>query len=555
MVPRGDVPGRGKDGEQLTVWVYSLAVIDDLFTLAAKAEDDDRIIAVMDANVFFDLHGEDDLEKESRVLLEPWFDDSVKLCVVDELRNEINRQLFAEHREHCHRAAQRYPELTYATSKSDSNLGALTKLLGREPKSDSEASDRKQLARSAAAGAQVFLTRDEKLLDMAPEIYAQLGIEVMRPTELSSRLDEVERAAKFQPIRLSATPFTTCVARAAEVDEIASRLQLSHLGEKASALEASIRHLLAQTRSEQSADVRLVRDSEEQVCAFIATQGCGNEMRIHHLRASRAPLADTLIRHLLLDLIRQSSTHGMARLRFEDRFVSPAVGAALVELSFVPASGVWTRETPTFVGSAQELARLLKERGSLALTGGEPAEEIERRLWPAKITGAGIGCAVVPIRPTWAAQLFDSRLAGSELFGVKAHLALNRENVYYRRPRNGSFTLPCRVLWYVSQDHDVPDTMCIRACSRLLAVEVGPVKELYARYRRLGVYEWPQIQETVDPETGEIMVLHFSDTEEFKTPVPLAFAESIGIKSNFPSPVNIREDQFISIYQKGMVGS
>lgn len=81
--------------------------------------------------------------------------------------------------------------------------------------------------------------------------------------------------------------------------------------------------------------------------------------------------------------------------------------------------------------------------------------------------------------------------------------------------------------------------MCIRACSRLISVDVGPAKQLFAKNRRLGIYQWKEILDTEDPETGDIMVLRFADTEEFRTPVPLAFAESIGIKSNFPPPVNI----------------
>lgn len=37
------------------------------------------------------------------------------------------------------------------------------------------------------------------------------------------------------------------------------------------------------------------------------------------------------------------------------------------------------------------------------------------------------------------------------MFGALARLALNRENVYYRRPKNGRFKLPARLLWYVAK--------------------------------------------------------------------------------------------------------
>lgn len=89
FVARGDVAGRGRDADQLTVWVHSLGPTDDLFSYADQADEDTKLNVVIDANVFFDLHGEDAaLDKESRVLLEPWVDDAVK--VHQRLTQEIN---------------------------------------------------------------------------------------------------------------------------------------------------------------------------------------------------------------------------------------------------------------------------------------------------------------------------------------------------------------------------------------------------------------------------------------------------------------------------------
>ena len=48
---------------------------------------------------------------------------------------------------------------------------------------------------------------------------------------------------------------------------------------------------------------------------------------------------------------------------------------------------------------------------------------------------------------------------------------------------------PARILWYVSQGDEKEGAMAIKACSRLEEVVVAPAKELYRRFRRLGVYE------------------------------------------------------------------
>ena len=95
--------------------------------------------------------------------------------------------------------------------------------------------------------------------------------------------------------------------------------------------------------------------------------------------------------------------------------------------------------------------------------------------------------------------------------------------------------------------------MAIRACSRLLSFEIGPAKILFGRYRRLGVYQWPQILETArGDKMSDIMALRFADTEQFSSPVEVPELRRLGIVSSFPSPTEITEDQFSAIYRLGM---
>ena len=95
--------------------------------------------------------------------------------------------------------------------------------------------------------------------------------------------------------------------------------------------------------------------------------------------------------------------------------------------------------------------------------------------------------------------------------------------------------------------------MSIRACSRLLDVETGPAKDIYRRHRRLGVYTWREIFETAGRNpTNLIMVLRFADTELFREPVTRDFIRGTGIRSQFQSPTRIDENQFVSIYRRGL---
>jgi hypothetical protein len=184
------------------------------------------------------------------------------------------------------------------------------------------------------------------------------------------------------------------------------------------------------------------------------------------------------------------------------------------------------------------------------------AWEVEHLLWPAKILGCGIPSYVVPIRPGWASDLFDSGLANRMLWGADPDLALNPESVYYRSARNSPFRSFGRVFWYVSQSKRDPATMRIRACSRLYDVVVGPAKDLYGQFRRLGVYGWTDVLNTAkdDPE-GRIMALRFDDTELFPQPPRWGEFQDVlarhGRLTNIQSPVEIPEAAYVEIHRLG----
>jgi hypothetical protein len=94
--------------------------------------------------------------------------------------------------------------------------------------------------------------------------------------------------------------------------------------------------------------------------------------------------------------------------------------------------------------------------------------------------------------------------------------------------------------------------MSIKACSHLEERIVGTPKELYARFRHLGVYTWQHVLETVDGNIDHpLMAFRFSGTERFARPITLAELQRMDI----PQPQNPRRitgEQFAAIYQLGM---
>ena len=77
-------------------------------------------------------------------------------------------------------------------------------------------------------------------------------------------------------------------------------------------------------------------------------------------------------------------------------------------------------------------------------------------------------------------------------------------------------------------------------------------KELYTRYRHLGVYAWKHVLETADGNLEHpVMAFRFSRTERFARPITLAQLQQIGM----PQPQNPRRitaEQFAAIYKLGM---
>ncbi len=186
--------------------------------------------------------------------------------------------------------------------------------------------------------------------------------------------------------------------------------------------------------------------------------------------------------------------------------------------------------------------KLSKPRGSF----------YEEVFWPLKINCQDIPTYLIPIQPFWALNLFDQNLANQDLWGADPERHFNIENVYYRSPTGITMNSGARSLWYVSSSSKNKVSE-IRACSRLLSSEINTAKNLFKKYKRLGIYKWKNLMElTKDNPDGEIMALRFFQTEYFKKPISLDEFPKYGINGQPFSPKHITSEQFINIYTNGM---
>ena len=142
------------------------------------------------------------------------------------------------------------------------------------------------------------------------------------------------------------------------------------------------------------------------------------------------------------------------------------------------------------------------------------------------------------------------------MFGAKPELGLSREGVYYRaKSPAAGLKAPARILWYVSYGQRFAGTGHVRACSRLEDVIIDTPKNLYRRFRRLGIYDWSHVFDLAKRDlSNEIMALRFSDTELFTSPIEWNELQGIlrnfGCKTQIQSPVVVSPELFAELYRR-----
>lgn len=565
---------RGRAGI-LTIWRHELSPLPIFQRLALLERDDAVVRLVLDANVFFRMDPEnaagDDL---CRALDADWLSDYVELALTAEMLVEINRHQVGEHRE---RQRGRYEQFVHLLRSPDRHeeerlFEEIRARLG-QPRSESADSDARQLALTISAGAAYFITRDGVLRAAADELEQAYGVEILLPDEVILRFDRLHREEAYRPRRLHLGPGTRSVlAGEGDVERLA---EIHHAGHSApeprTRTRARLREMLVQPNRFEAA---CIEQGEALLVTYILERSDASTLDVPFLAAANTQLGGTAIRHYAESLVARA----VREARSVVRVTRPGrrVAEALSELGFLrdgedliklcsrveaPASVVaGTLEHQAARGGPA--ARLVPEIATALRSSalGRPREHsamMERLLWPAKVLEADLPSFIVPIKPEWAKDLFDTGLAEGTLFGAQASLIMSSENVYFRAATPRIPSAPSRVLWYVSQSKHYPDAKRVRACSQVEEVVVGEAKQLFGRFRTRGVYQWPDVLELArGNERAPIMAFRFSRTELFPRPVSWDDLQDIledtnGARNQIASPVSISEEAFVRIYRCG----
>lgn len=561
----------GRSGERLTFWWMDF----NRPTLFNQPYADRKIQAVIDTNVFCDLQDEESIKtEESKALLADWLSDEVILSITDELFNEIDRNSDPNQRERRRGFANGFKHIRTEPMKVDEISAILSTILPPSQQRQ-DTSDLKQLAHAIAGGVNFFITRDQQLLGKAEDIEEQLAIKVISPGFFIGQLDEILREAEYLPKNLASTNIISTKIRATDHTELEQAFLCSSAGEKGSGFSKKIKSYVSNpTRY----NAQIVRGPGNLPLALIVYDtNLASELQIPLLRVARHQLSGTITRHMLHKAILYSAEKGIALTNITDDFIQNGLSEALVESGFSHVSGIWVKVNLPYARNKVDLLRILADLRSqyprienfldeyknllekTQLDDTLTLAEAEKALWPLKILDSQIPTFIIPIKATWAQNLFDERLAAQTLWGADPETMLRTENIYYRSRAFGSkISAPARILWYVSAHPKMPYTKCIRACSTLDEVIVGPAKALFKRFKRLGVYRWEHIVDVAgnNPERN-IMALRFSRTEQFPNPVKLSQLKTlyqmhdVGQNFSLRSPLPISSYTFAQIYESG----
>jgi hypothetical protein len=571
--------GRSQQGTILTEWWLDYCQ-PNLFTSQQFENASRKIPVVIDANIFFDLTNEDgDYAKDSQALLADWLASEIEIFITYEIYNEIDRNRDSEERQHLRTSLNKFSLLLCQADEVERYSQEIRYLFPENMKK-SDSSDLKHLARTIGASVDIefFVTKDNRLLEeVDPAIFDLYKLKIISPADLITRIDEIQREVEYQPAKLAGTKIIK--KRVSQnLESILNCFLENSQGESKSELRTKLKSCFSDPVNYEC--MTIGREGSEEPFAFFASQCQSNlEAIISILRYKEIDVSFLVVRHFILELIHLYASQGISFLRITEKYLKPEIRSFLKQQGFVESQHGWTKLNLNICGSPSEISvsvhqtiqgldEICREKFvSLVATLNvddvekESIHKIERFLFPAKVVHASMPTFLVPIKPWWAKDLFDAELAESILWGAEELIAFKIENAYYKStvaPKN--FDAPARVLWYVSKGNGEMGAnnvalSAVRACSLVQEIVRGKPKELYRKFRRLGVYQYSHLLETANNNPKkDILAIKFSHTELFGNPIPLTEIRRMTGKNTSVQSVSFIEPQvFRMIYNTGVL--
>ncbi|MEE9352190.1 MAG: GNAT family N-acetyltransferase [Thiotrichaceae bacterium] len=565
----GEKKGRGRDKKDLTHYWYDHGH-PDIFSFSNKEKlDNTSINAVIDANIFFNLHDSDVHPLQSDWITE----EDLVLSVTQELFKEINRDKKGGRRRSAIAAAHQLPKVECNEGEKD-KIYQVLRTHYPENISVQDESDIQQVSYAAAAQASCFVTNDSRLRNKLKNITEEVfSLSIITDTELIVSLDELLNKEQYKSVKLSGTKIEITLLNDAGVENLVEIFHRVERVKKAAFRNRLEEYLLYPYRHK----TYTLSINEKPIAVFVLSTNSHVETEIPLFSISEAIFSPFIEFQLFSWIIREAVKEGVGAINFTVLTKQERTLNALIKNGFIEKdNGSWVKFNIPRIHDLKYISPYLitlkvdHEKYKCALAdvhvlvnnasdslNVKDLLQLEKTLWPLKISSVDIPSYIVPIDPVWAMELFDTKLAESSLLESNTELMLQIQNVYYRSAHTKLPKSPARVLWYVSKgkgSSNWKNGSSIRACSYIEDVNVGTPKELFKVLAKLGVYNWRDVLGVADGKIDkQILAFHFSRTELFNKPVPLSSLMEITGKKSAPfSPRFVDNNVFSEIYTLGM---
>ena len=562
FVPIIEKTGRGKKGLPLTIWWFP-HYQDNLLTQISEYELNNKIVAVIDMNIFLDL--KDDREQESLALKSDWLLSEAILYYTREIHNEINKAKTAELKKSSRKLLKYFKELPFKDEKEFSKIHE--ELKEKFPlKHKNDKSDLKHIAYSITGGAEFFITRDSIIISNN-EYFKKYNLTIYRPSEFITHLDENIQVSKYKPQTLIGTNISS------------TRVNTDNIGTyidtflKPTERKSHFQKIIRESLSFPNKFELVTISKDDNLLAFlIFDRTSDNKLSIPIFRFLNSDLKITLSKHLLFKAILTSINEKRTFIEIKEKYLDNDIISNIQEARFVEIDNAWHKINLNGALDLNGINQKIKDEPftkKVIKKIDQIFEDIddeqkyfkkyhyERYLSPIKIKDLEIPNYIVPIKPHWAEQLFNDKSKEKlALFEPKYEILLNQENVYYRSSSPRILNSPARLLWYVSENKSTNEKGSIIATSYVDEVFIDQPKKLFKQFQKLGVYEWKHIAKTAG-DKDKIMAFVFSDTELFKNPISLKnictqFDVLENKKFMLIAPRKIKNETYLAFYKLGM---
>lgn len=558
FVCKSTIRSRSIEENYLNIWWYDFN-IPDLFTSTTQYAS--KIKVILDANIIMKLRDNDvniEPSQDARSLLADWLVEEVDYYYAPEINNEILRDLNLERRKQTRAFLGHFIEAKFNIEDCKSTTEKLKSILAGN--SENDHSDRVQLATAITSEASYFVTLDFGIIHKRDEVEDLYDIIILTPQELVLEIDQLLNKKDYSPNKLAGATLHSI----SKVSSLELNLYIDLFLEKSlNESKKEFRNIVCNDiENTKDTNIKTVQDKKNTI-AFYGYKYRPDILHIHFIRVANTALKETLFMQLITECINEATINKLNEIHIYERFLSDNQKGILIKMGFDYISGTWVKISYNNSIFSSEIKKLPKNHYTNKIESCSQEEKhnlllhMERKFFPLKILDLEIPCYIIPIKPYWAGQLFDSQISGTSLFGADERIIWNFENVYYRSTRPITENAPGRILWYASNDNNSSKSKSIIASSYLDEVMTGRPLELFRKNKHYGVYEWNDIYKLCKQDKDPyIRALRFSGTEIFSNPISFTTIKSIFLTNNrpantFASPVKIGINIYNQIYKLG----